>query len=424
VTVRFANFNPSIKELSFDGSGEIKIHHDTIHGVPVMSNGDFIVDPVWKLNSDGKPSAFPMTSTVRAKAIFNLVQALPFELQRVRVVGEVTIPGTPGSASTTAKFVSEPTTIPAGQTTFTVENIKFNYIPPTTIAMEPMSIRWRIAPLRNGGCPLVFEAGTTDVPFYYTLGNSIGSYVYRSALKLAVKNVYASTEQMAIDQVWRNFAFASGGPMNVKNWEGDPLHYYNPAFPGVAPYQLLQELLQTGNGQCYLFRDLLIQAWRAHGIDARPILVKGRSATPGGEQARMLVKNWSLGLPIEAPEGTVFGTHFYHLEWGGGGTTLGALYGSCRNDFGEPGQNTSTPSSKIFKWHAFAAVGTGIGTTRYFDPSYGLEYAGPEDFQEKALSGWAFPEPGSPGVFRVYKPGPETPPSFLNAADNPPSNEN
>jgi Glucodextranase, domain B/Carboxypeptidase regulatory-like domain len=423
VTVRFANFNPSIKELSFDGSGEIEIQQDDRVN-PLFNDDKPVVDPVWTTTlPEAKPSAFPMNSTVRAKAVFTLVQPLPFTLQRVRVVGEAQVPGATPGTFTTAKFISEPSTIPSGTTTFTIENIKFNYPPATTLAMEPMSIRWRIAPLRNGGCPLVFDAGTTDVPFYYTLNEPFGSFVYRTVLKLAVKNVKASGENAVIDQVWRNFAFAGGGPTNVTTWQGLPLNYYNPAF-GEAAHTHLRELLRRGNGQCYLFRDLMIEALHAHGIDARPILVQGRSAVPGGEQARMLVKRWSLGPSIAAPAGTVYGTEFYHLEWGGGDTAVGQLYGTCRNDFGEPGQNTSTPSAKIFKWHAFVAVGTGIGTTRYYDPSYGLEYSSPEDFQEKALDGWAFREPGSQNVFRVYKPGPETAPSFLNAEDTPSSNGN
>jgi Glucodextranase, domain B/Carboxypeptidase regulatory-like domain len=406
VTVRFANFNPSIKELSFDGSGEIEIQQDHRGDQPIFNDDNPVLDPVWTTTlPEAKPSAFPMSSTVRAKAVFTLVEPLPFQLQRVRVVGEAQVPDGPSGATKLVKFVSEPTTIPSGTTTFTVENIRFNHVPTSTMAIEPMSIRWRIAPLRNGGCPLVFEAGTTAVPFYYTLNNSYGSFVYRTVLRLAVKDVRASAEHEVIQQVWENFAFTGGAPTNVKTWQNLPMFYYNNAL-GVADHTHVRHLLTRGNGQCYLFRDLLILSLRAHGIDARPVLVQGR-LNNAGEQARMLVKNWSLGPSIAAPSGTIYGTHFYHLEWLPGSTTVGAMYGNCRNDFGEPGQNMSTPGSKIFKWHAFVGVGT-----RYFDPSYGLEYAGPEDFQEKALDGWAFPEPGSPGIWRVYVPGPETPPSF------------
>jgi hypothetical protein len=79
-----------------------------------------------------------------------------------------------------------------------------------------------------------------------------------------------------------------------------------------------------------------------------------------------------------------------------------ASYGDLQNCTGAPlqncigaaGQNSATPSEKVFDFHFIVKAGPDLLTTPgiggpYFDPSYGLSYADPGDFERKAIDGYA-----------------------------------
>ena len=63
-----------------------------------------------------------------------------------------------------------------------------------------------------------------------------------------------------------------------------------------------------------------------------------------------------------------------------------AVYGAMTSNTGVAGQNSPTPSEKAHINHAIVCVpATGL----YYDPSYGLTYTGPSDFENQALDGYA-----------------------------------
>lgn len=60
------------------------------------------------------------------------------------------------------------------------------------------------------------------------------------------------------------------------------------------------------------------------------------------------------------------------------------VYGDLTSLSGIPGQNTATPSEKVFGSHFIVQQGAA-----FYDPSYGVTYSGPTDFQTKAVAGYA-----------------------------------
>ncbi len=76
-------------------------------------------------------------------------------------------------------------------------------------------------------------------------------------------------------------------------------------------------------------------------------------------------------------------------------------YGDLANLPGAPGQNSPTPGEKIFGFHfivdvldptltsSFGTIVPPVATTGpFFDPSYGLAYSGPGDFEGQAIAGY------------------------------------
>jgi hypothetical protein len=68
------------------------------------------------------------------------------------------------------------------------------------------------------------------------------------------------------------------------------------------------------------------------------------------------------------------------------------------------GQNSSPPAEKFFGSHYIVQVDlTGV-TPSFYDPSYGVTYSGPDDFEDKAIVGYAKQASQDPDkVYRVKK---------------------
>src|SRR5438046_1596547 len=62
----------------------------------------------------------------------------------------------------------------------------------------------------------------------------------------------------------------------------------------------------------------------------------------------------------------------------------GSQYGQLTNIDGHAGQNSAKPSEKLFARHFIVKANSG-----YYDPSYGVPYTGPRDFETSALEGYA-----------------------------------
>jgi hypothetical protein len=78
-----------------------------------------------------------------------------------------------------------------------------------------------------------------------------------------------------------------------------------------------------------------------------------------------------------------------------------ASYGDLQNETGLPGQNSPTPSEKVFVRHFIVKIDPNLltsfppGTGPYFDPSCGVTYTGPggqTGFEGQAIAGYAKPD--------------------------------
>ena len=112
-----------------------------------------------------------------------------------------------------------------------------------------------------------------------------------------------------------------------------------------------------------------------------------------------MVKNWGTTVaPYNPYPGYSWVLNLYG-DWNGsyfgGMVPAGTSFGDMTNGTGEPGQNSTTPSEKVFGAHYFISVAANVAPANqgpYFDPSYGVWYANQTDFQNKAVAYYAFPE--------------------------------
>lgn len=65
-------------------------------------------------------------------------------------------------------------------------------------------------------------------------------------------------------------------------------------------------------------------------------------------------------------------------------------YGYMTSGTGLPGQNSGTPSEKFFGSHYILQISADLagGAGPYFDPSYGVTYEDPADFEANAVAGY------------------------------------
>jgi len=206
---------------------------------------------------------------------------------------------------------------------------------------------------------------------------------------LACSNDQAEDEQDAFDKTWSLFS----GPGNVNGWNKETsswsrkLYYYKwpTAFDdngeGSGAMFLLQNDLGTGN--CATWAWLLKDALGINNITTGYVF-----ATPVNGNV-FLVKNWeyhSSSLPDP-------GEWKFLYPGSDNDMMLPALppnnrYGDLENLLnGISGQNSTPPSQKVFDNHQFLSY-NGPSGKKYYDPSYGVEYTGEQDFQKQAIAGY------------------------------------
>jgi hypothetical protein len=208
-----------------------------------------------------------------------------------------------------------------------------------------------------------------------------------SAVKLAIGSG-ATDQTQAIQNAWQQFAL----PANVSGWDGRPFIYYPSGTPflGCATSALLLLTTPTGGARCGAFAQFFQDVLAVNGISSVNITV-----TPATDTF-MLVKNWSFANPPDFPKNGAWEWSFISSPQNppGGENEMipppnpdaPTVYGNMTSGIGVPGQNSPTPSEKVHYNHAIVCIpATGI----FYDPSYGLTYTGPSDFETQALSGYA-----------------------------------
>jgi hypothetical protein len=186
-------------------------------------------------------------------------------------------------------------------------------------------------------------------------------------------------------------------------WDGYRRLYYYPPATGFTDCALsVDELLvvKNGAGQCGSFYHLFAAALGINGIGPPSIVSAAVGENTG---LGMIVNNWAWdsgdsGDPVYPYRLQLTGDH-------GGGMVPPSpdnRYGNLTSLPGAPGQNTPTPSEKVFGSHyilKLVDLSLYSGHGPYFDPSYGLEYRDAADFETQAIAGFARPISVSDGLW-------------------------
>jgi hypothetical protein len=299
----------------------------------------------------------------------------------------------------------------------------FNCTMSTSTAAAYNGINWSYT---SGGASGFI--GQTAIPIYVTLApplqytaSGYAPIVYHTTLNLALSGGQATDQTTAFQNTWNQFSVPAPttsnpnatGPENITTWQGRRLYYYRNGpnggtivgFNGCA----LDEgtlLLNVGlsedasgnlyvsgpghnSGQCGSFAYLLVGALAVNGIQSAVAQVAPSSSIE--TSPAFLVNNWS------APSSNQTGPWTLCLNNGDFMVPAqpGGVYCNLTSLPTLPGQNTQPPSEKVFNVHFIVkpAVAPSLNLgyltlPNYVDPSYGVTYAGPADFQNKAVFGY------------------------------------
>jgi len=397
VRQKFKILDIKAAEVSFSGTG--------LHEVLKDDDSGGYSAPHWQDNStppngtgtDPGDRRFPISYTggskVKATAKFRVKPDPPAGTDvRLRGINfSFTLPPQPATKS--AGFLEYPETEAATALSAGVELV------------NSMVLTWEVSV--NGGKDWR-RAGLTGNRLYKTLANPLAkANLYQTVLHLATSKGPTTSASVATANTWSLFA----GPANVKTWDGRSLFYYKPGFgltPGACALNSGQLLSSpSGSGQCGSFALLLMDSLGANGIPSAFIGIGGPA------DHRFLVNNWSFSTTQSYASATPAYPWKMILSEGGIGMVpplAGDVYGDLTSTAGLPGQNTPTPSEKVFGSHFIVKQGTD-----FYDPSYGVTYSGPADFQNKAVAGFARHFPGdATAEWHVKQPSGSTEIFFTN----------
>lgn len=213
---------------------------------------------------------------------------------------------------------------------------------------------------------------TYDAPLTSFPGTTISIPFYRSIFKVACQVSGATTSAQTVGNMWGAFLGRT-----LQTFGGAPLKYYESGtyFPDSFPS--LQELLYYRRGNCTAFSEFLIYCFWAHGITGFDLI---NAKTYDYPYKGFVIKNWlpvnggTLPPPFKYRVSAYFDPGYFDMNYGQGGDlyTIGGL----------PGQNSSTPSEKVFTEHNFLYY-PGL----YYDPSYGVTYFDAADMESQVLYG-------------------------------------
>lgn len=383
VTQKFKILDIKAAEVAFSGAG--------LHEVLSDDGSGAFAAPHWQDNSvppngtatDTGDRRFPISYTGGAKVLASAkfrVKPDPPSTVRLRALG----PGfdLPAKVATASSGLLD---YPASEATAALSA--------GTGLINSMVLDWQISV--DGGVTWR-KAGQTGNRVYKTLAEPLGAArLYQTVMHLATSNGAATTAAAATANTWAFFS----GPANVKTWDGRSLFYYK-AGEGFSTCAIDSGPLlasPTGSGQCGSFALLLMDALGANGIGSSFIGIGALA------DDKFLVKNWAFSSTQTFAGATP--THPWKMLLSEGGNGMvpplaNDIYGDLTNLLGLPGQNTPTPSEKVFGSHFIVLQGS-----NFYDPSYGVTYADASDFQSKAVAGFATHVAGEPAAqWHVRKP--------------------
>jgi hypothetical protein len=332
-------------------------------------------------------SVFVSGDKIAATATFNVTPTPVSAVSGVRIEGAVQNMGV---------LEASDVSIPAGATSISV-NLTGNTAFPasTTLYFPKLGVIWLFSqsgqPCSTGPSTCT-SAGSTSSEVYVTLAAPSGvseSVMPLTAVKLAIGSGGATTQAGALQNTWQRFL----GPANVDGWDGRPLYYYEQGvgFQGCAINSIQLLTSPTGSGQCGSWANLFMDALAINGITSSFIQIQAT------DKSSMLINNWTFNVPshlYQAPYNWNLILPNEGVNVGPGMVPLSSVSGDITSDSGLPGQNSPTPSEKLFGLHFIVQAPPG-SSSGYYDPSYGVQYTGPcgvpDGFESNSIAGYAFP---------------------------------
>jgi len=252
-------------------------------------------------------------------------------------------------------------------TEITARNLTADRVFPQTTRKD-FRIDWQISWDESG----LKDADYSICPIYVCLSSNVGN-PFRAVAHAAAGDGGATTYQQAFLNTWNLFkAATSGTPHFILPYddqlEGEPLHYYkedtdfDTNLPDAYLLNPVTWLLLNRTGQCGTWREFFKAALELNDVPALRTMVR-----PVVGYRYFLVQNW---IPIpDIPQESYDFAFAPNAGYDMVPKPYQDQYGEFRNAIGIPGQNSDTPSEKVFTCHFIIEY-----NGEYYDPSYGKKY--------------------------------------------------
>ncbi|MBD9358865.1 carboxypeptidase-like regulatory domain-containing protein [Methylomonas albis] len=330
-----------------------------------------VTDPVWKSTNapaDNGEVAYKRNNKLNVSAKFDITPTITKPIGGVTIQADVA--GVGMIQNTGQILIGSSYDFPATDSNNNLDN--------ATKIYEPLTLDWKF---EKDGSGAFTSAGSSQNKVYLTLDTprayaATAGGLPVTLLKMAIQNQGATDVASALQKTWQSFS----GPANITTWDNRQLYYYKAGvgFNSCALDYLA--LIQTNpeSGQCGSFAKLLLGSLAVNGVQANWVDI---APTDG---SLMIVKKWTFNggsFPADP-------LYKWRLDINDGDYMVpdlpGSIYADLTNINGLPGQNSPRPSEKIFNSHFIVKALSG-----YYDPSYGVTYAGEQGFETSALEGYA-----------------------------------
>lgn len=232
--------------------------------------------------------------------------------------------------------------------------------------------------------------GTSANRVYVTLNNPAVSSLFETVLDIAVRNSDGLTDaDSVVAAIYDDFTDRSVRRKPIDGFnipDGAVMQYWTEEGGGIVVPPACQSMetmidpttpdnpLTQNVGTCVAWSDLLVRAWRAHGI-ADSFRVEIRHAMHANG-VRMLVNNWTF---VEPGTSTCPGWPYRNFMY----ETNGMPGDEAIDVIGAPGQNVANPPGVFFNHYIVWR------NNIFYDPSYGSPAtASFNAWENGAFAGW------------------------------------
>jgi hypothetical protein len=348
----------------------------------VIHEGDWVIhDPEWTSTmTDESVSVFTRNTKVEVDATFKTILALtdPTEISRLYanvawyVAGDCDLESKP-----TAQPVSGDSTVITMEGTSDLMDEIYAY-EESWLWTRNLKYEWfyEMADTGSEDHTIKPDADDNQHDLYVTLNVPVSTPVYETVLHISCNAARGeNTEDDTIDEVWSDFA-----DQDVRKKSGAaPMTYYGNA---AQPYNAATDLgglLNSGDGRCGTWFDLLDHALRVQGI-AGQSLMHIHIDLPTYVPAAVADYLATYGNTPAADGYTFWGDVFFVKNWDL--SSLPDVWGAV-DETGVEGQGNGNPLA-TFNDHALMEI-----NTKVYDPSYGTgPFDSLLDWEDASLDGY------------------------------------